>query len=394
MVAANDARRVFALLLLCGGCGMWAERRTSIGAAISGAMVTFLLAMAFSAAGVLPSSTTHPVFKMVWTHLVPLAIVQMMLSLDKKTITTSLQNAGGMLTAFAVASCGTVLGTLAACTLVRGVPEAWKLAASYASTYVGGTINMMATMDAVGLREPAIIAAVFSSDMVMMALYFSGLFFLARRLPPPPPPNTVKPRPEPAGNAAVNDAGAGAGGAAEGTAEGFAWSQAVGVALSWAGFWVATSITQFDAGIPCATALALLFAFVMPARWRGAWGAGPTFVAALLVQVFFAAIGAGTDVRALLSFGGLLPLLQFVGIIILVHGAVVWVVGRKLLGLDPRELLLASNAAIGGPTTAAAMAGAMGWTDLVSSSVMVGTVGYVVGTPVGLLVGAACKTLV
>ena len=31
-----------------------------------------------------------------------------------------------------------VLGTLAACTLVRGVPDAWNVAASYASTYVGG----------------------------------------------------------------------------------------------------------------------------------------------------------------------------------------------------------------------------------------------------------------
>ena len=44
---------------------------------------------------------------------------------------------------------------------------------------------------------------------------------------------------------------------------------------------------------------------------------------------------------------------------------------------------MGSNAAVGGPATAAAMAAARGWTRAVQPAVLTGTLGYVVGTPLG-----------
>ena len=49
--------------------------------------------------------------------------------------------------------------------------------------------------------------------------------------------------------------------------------------------------------------------------------------------------------------------------------------------------ILASNANIGGPTTAAGMAISQGWSKLVGPIMLVGTFGYVIGTYLGVMVG-------
>jgi len=54
---------------------------------------------------------------------------------------------------------------------------------------------------------------------------------------------------------------------------------------------------------------------------------------------------------------------------------------------DLEEIILASNANIGGPTTAAGMAIAQGWSRLVGPCMLVGTLGYAIGTWLGILVG-------
>ena len=48
--------------------------------------------------------------------------------------------------------------------------------------------------------------------------------------------------------------------------------------------------------------------------------------------------------------------------------------------------MLASNASVGGPPTAAAMAISKGWSRLVLPGLLAGLYGYAVGTPLGLLV--------
>ena len=51
----------------------------------------------------------------------------------------------------------------------------------------------------------------------------------------------------------------------------------------------------------------------------------------------------------------------------------------KLFKFNIEEVVLACNANIGGPTTAAALAISKGWTKLVGPILVIGTVGYVVG---------------
>ena len=62
-------------------------------------------------------------------------------------------------------------------------------------------------------------------------------------------------------------------------------------------------------------------------------------------------------------------------------------VGRGLLRLETNELYLASNANVGGPTTAAAMAQAKEWKLLVLPALLVGVLGYALATALSLSLG-------
>lgn len=56
------------------------------------------------------------------------------------------------------------------------------------------------------------------------------------------------------------------------------------------------------------------------------------------------------------------------------------------------QVLVASNANVGGPATAAAMASSKGWHDLVQPAVLMGCLGYVLGTPLGVSMGMFLKS--
>ena len=100
----------------------------------------------------------------------------------------------------------------------------------------------------------------------------------------------------------------------------------------------------------------------------------------VLSFAFFASIAAGADVAAMLSVAPIL--IGLVTILLATHLVCLLVVGRWLKLTLP-ELLTASNAAVLGATTAPAMAAAKGWHDQITPGVLVGVLGYSLGTLIG-----------
>ena len=78
-------------------------------------------------------------------------------------------------------------------------------------------------------------------------------------------------------------------------------------------------------------------------------------------------------------------LVALVLILLTVHAVVTFGLG-SLLGLSLPELITASNAAVLGATTAPALAATKGWRNLVTPGVLVGVLGYALGTFLGTLV--------
>ena len=126
----------------------------------------------------------------------------------------------------------------------------------------------------------------------------------------------------------------------------------------------------------------------------------------LCLQIFFAAIGANGSIQQVLSTAPQLFLFSLLQIA--VHLVLILAAGWAL-GFTRRDVLLASNANVGGehrcgcmsvrrdpvqrnrlpagPTTAAGMAAAKGWRTSLVPSLLVGTAGYAIATIIAVFLG-------
>ncbi|MDH5582818.1 MAG: DUF819 family protein, partial [Gammaproteobacteria bacterium] len=181
-----DADRLFALsavIMVIVAFGFWAERRPW-GQRVGGPLILLGIAMACSNLGVIPYSA--PVYDTVASVLVPMAIPLLLLRANFRTIFVE---SGPMLIAFLLAAAATVAGAFAGAALVNMGPLEAEIVGTITSSYIGGSLNFVATAEAVGIRDSSIYVASLSADAVgaviflllLMSMPASG--FLRKRLP-------------------------------------------------------------------------------------------------------------------------------------------------------------------------------------------------------------------
>lgn len=102
--------------------------------------------------------------------------------------------------------------------------------------------------------------------------------------------------------------------------------------------------------------------------------------------MFFATVGANGSVANVIKTAPSLFVFSLVQIA--VHLVIILGVG-KLFKFEMRELLLASNANVGGPTTAGGMATAKGWRTLLVPAILAGIFGIAIATFLAIALGLA-----
>jgi uncharacterized membrane protein len=373
LISADQHWALWAVLLGSAAFGLWAEK-TRWGAKISGAVISILTTFVLSNCLVIPASA--PVYDTVWAYLVPLAIPLLLFRADLKRI---LREAGPTLLAFGFGALGTVLGTWIAFKLIPLGAEGWKLAGIFCSTYVGGSINYVAAAEALEMQSGDLLTAGIAADNLVMTLYFLLLFaipsigFFARHFPT---------RHEKAAQNIETMSEAPPEQRGRITPLSISQSLALAGLVCAVGFGAAELAGNRALGILIITALMVTLATLFPKKLGAINGSGT--MGTLLMQVFFSALGASANIIVVLSVGPVLFL--FAALILLVHLIFLLVAG-KLFKLDLAELVIASNANMGGPTTAAAMAVARRWEALVIPAILCGTLGYAVATFIGVAVG-------
>lgn len=117
---------------------------------------------------------------------------------------------------------------------------------------------------------------------------------------------------------------------------------------------------------------------------------GAEEIGTFLIYLFFVVLGVPASISEIIKNGAFV--LLFCTLAVLIHLIVTLGVG-KLFKFKLDELLLASNACIGGPTTAVAMAIAKGWNSLIIPTMLSGIWGYILGNYAGILVGNILKSI-
>lgn len=374
LITADQTWSVWAVLLGAAAFGFLAEN-TRVGRRLSGAILTMGITFALSNLGVIPADQV-PAYDVVWGYLVPLAIPLLLFRADLRRI---LREAGPTLVAFMIGAVGTVIGTIVAFNVVPLGAEGWKLAAIFSATYIGGSMNYAAAAEAVGLRSGDLLSAGVAADNLVMAIYFLVLFAL-------PGLGALRSR-YPERHQAL----------AEGSAElearreqsatfpplgSTALALAIALGLCAVGIGLAGLTGWKGGGILVVTALTVLLATSLPGPFQRL--AGAEVIGTFLMQIFFAVIGASANIMVVMKVGPVL--FVFAALILAIH-LVILLLGGWLLKLDLSELVIASNANMGGPTTAAAMAVARRWQTLVLPAILCGTLGYAVATFIGVALG-------
>lgn len=388
---------LMSVMMAAVAASIYLEQRYVWASRITGAVIALVIALVLVNVGIIPSAA--PIYDdVVWGYFVPLAIPLLLLQTNIRKIW---RETGQLLAIFLIGSFGTIAGAVIGCALlqnsVEGLP---RVAAMMTGSYIGGGVNFTALADAFKISG-ALVSSTIIADNLNMAIYFLILLGLAgnvfvRRFYGHPLIDEVE----------------GKGMSEEGrTLAAAYWGRKdvslrditmcisytiMVVTISKATGGAFASLLPPDGGWParmCSvflgsqyvwiTLISVIFASVFEKQANSMHGAQE--IGTLFIYMFFFIIGVPASIMEILMNA---PLLFVFCLIMVILNMLFCFIGGKILNFPLEDILIASNANIGGPTTAAGMAISQGWTRLVGPAMLVGTFGYAIGTYIGIIVGS------
>jgi uncharacterized membrane protein len=340
------------------------------------ALMVIILTAITANAGLIPSSSTPTIiYDGIFAYVAPISIFFLMLSVNLKSIR---QAGPAMIGMFLVGALGTMVGVGVAIKSFDIISllgdKYYALAGMLTGTYIGGSLNFNAVAIHYGMaREGALYAATTAADNIVTALWMIATLALPSLL-------RGKGKAKPALQETTVPTG---------FFEDVETINPMDVGLLAALAFGAVFLADWFAGyfpvipkILTITTVALVLAqFPVVSRLRGSRVLGM-----FLIYLFLAVIGAYCDIPALMQDGTLaIWLLVIICVIVLVHAAILIGVG-KILKQDWDVVAVASQANIGGSSSALALARSLGRPDLQLPSILVGTLGNGIGTYLGFLV--------
>ncbi len=353
---------LWAILVSIAALSIYLEQRYAFASKITGAIIALIGAMILSNLNIIPIES--PVYDQVWNYVIPLAIP---LLLFRSNIFKIWKESRRLLFIFLISSIGTVVGVAVAFLLLHQfIPELDKIGAMMTGSYIGGGVNFAAL--STKFQTPGeLVSATVVADNSVMAFYFIVLITLPnlkfikkhfKRL------HTENNQSE------VNNAEA-YWKRNEISLKDIAYSFAIAFSLVAISFKISEIVNSV---VPKSnpfmeilvsiigdqflllTTLTLIIVAIF-SRFFEKLNASDE-LGTFLIYIFFVVIGVPASIPIIIKTAPLLFI--FVAIILIFNLGITLSFG-KLFKFNIEEMLLASNANAGGPTTAAALAISKGW---------------------------------
>ena len=392
LISADNHLLLWTFLMLAASVAIYIELNCRWAAKIPGAVLALLIALAASNFGLIP--TDAPAYDAVWGYIVPLAIPLLLFQLDLHAL---FKESGRLLIIFLISSVGTMLGALIGFFMLKDhIPELGKITGMISASYTGGGVNFAAMT---ARLEPSkdITAATIVADNLMMACYFfiligiSGSYAVRKIWGSPYQDELDK-------NGTSNQNMA-------------------------ADYWQTKPISLQSIALSLGASMAIVAVAFTVSKWlKGILGEGSNMATNMLfslvtdkyllltsltllvialsrngvrkldgsqelgtygIYLFFVVIGIPASIPLIIQNA---PLLFVFTLTVAMVNLLITLIFGKLLKFSIEEIVLACNANVGGPTTAAALAIGKGWRDLIGPILLIGTVGYIIGNYIGMFI--------
>lgn len=394
LISPENTWALWAILAGIAALSIYLEQTYQWASKVTGAIIGLIGAMLLANFKIIP--TDAPTYDMVWDYVVPLALPMLLFNANIKKIW---KESGRMVVIFIIGAVGTALGAALGFLLLKNhIPELHKMAGMMTGSYIGGGVNFVAMADNFVISKE-LISALVVADNLNMALYFFVLIAI------PSIPFFKKHYNHPL----IDELEKVGEDEKDKTRAAAYWDKkeislkdiAFTISISFIIVAISDALANYLGNIiPTGnfglalingflgnkyliiTTLTMLLATYLPNFFGNIDGAQE--IGTFLIYIFFVVIGVPASIHLIVTKSPLL--LVYCAIMVLTNMVFILAIG-KVFKFNLEEIVIASNANIGGPTTAAAMAIAKGWTDLVLPSILAGTLGYVIGNYFGIFIG-------
>lgn len=348
--------------------------KTKWGRPMGAALLVIVFTAVVANLKLIPSaSNTIPLYDAIFSYLAPISIFFLLLGANLRSI----KKAGApMIGLFLIGSLATVLGILVSWYLVSPQnvlgDDGKILAGMLTGTYTGGSVNFNAVALAYDFQERGTLYAgaiavdnVITAIWVIVTIAFPVLlrrFFKDKKI---------------SASSAENDK-------TENDAidlQSMGWLLFIGLAA----FLVSELIAEVLPKIPSIITLSTLGIILAQTSFVSKLKGGHT-LGLYLVYLFLAVIGAYCEISSVIALKEVgLTLLLFTSIAVFIHGCIIILLGAFTFR-DWDMISIASQANIGGGTSAIALAETFNRKELILPAILVGTLGNALGTYLGFLV--------
>ncbi|MBV1819448.1 DUF819 family protein [Anaerosalibacter bizertensis] len=394
LISPDNTWALWAILTGIAALSIYLEQTYPWASKVTGAIIGLVIAMALANFKIIPTDT--PTYDMVWDYVVPLALPMLLFSANIKKIW---KESGRIVVIFIIGGIGTALGAILGFFILRNhIPELYKMAGMMTGSYIGGGVNFVAMADNFVISKE-LISALVVADNLNMALYF----FVLISIPSIPffKKNFNHPLIDELERVGEDEEAKTRAAAYWDKKEISLKDIAFTIGISFIIVAISDTLAEFlGSVIPTnnfglsllngllgnkyliITTLTMILATYLPNFFGNINGAQE--IGTFLIYIFFVVIGVPASIHLIITKSPLL--LLYCAIIVIINMLFILFIG-KLFKFNLEEILIASNSNIGGPTTAAAMAIAKGWTPLVLPAILAGTLGYIIGNYFGIFIG-------
>ncbi len=375
---------LWAILLSCSAFGIYGEKKGWFGK-IAGVIFTITLVAILAMLHIIPSASDEniqvPVYRIVFQFLTPMAIPLLLFNADVIRI---IKESGRLLILFLLGAAGIVLGAIISFFIVKIGPEAYKVAGVWIATLVGGSVNFVATAQTLKFSTSDLFTTAIAVDNFAVYFYILFLFLLPsikllNKFFPEYKEDSFKEKLENSKN--DNEK-------AKTDLASVTYVLTIAAVITAIGNWIDTLFQEyfklkFNLNLLIITLLittmATIFNKVMKKYEEIAYSIGMS-----LLYIFLAVVGAASNPKDVLLAGP--GVLLFAMLTLIIQFLMLLVVG-KIMKFSLKEIAVASCANVAGPMLSGPMAATFEMKQMVTPAILVGILGYVIGTFLGVSVG-------